>query len=140
MPAPKTWRTWTRKEDRRLEDLRLDGLTAAAIAVILNRTVPSVKCRIGFLGAGRVMDGRAKWAAVLADPRPIKETAAMMGVGINAVKQAARKLRRAGFDIPFVRKEGKKKCRNRSPKGRSALKDDTPTNPASDSTSSSPTR
>lgn len=95
----KTWKTWTEKEIDELERLRLDGLFAHEIAARLGRTVPSVKCRLGAEGIAfpRRLERRLE---VLAGEHTIKGAAEKLGVTKWAVKQAKRKLRRAGFDIP----------------------------------------
>jgi hypothetical protein len=100
----KTWVAWTDGQLATLEALRFQGLTCREIAVAMNRTEASIRNAVTQNKFDHVPAGRERWAIVLACPRPIRQTAAIMGTTIWAVKQAARKLRRAGFDIPFVRK------------------------------------
>ena len=96
--AQKTWRTWTQKEDYRLEELRMQGATAQEIATALNRTVPSVKNRVNQKRVSLAKRRFDKWLSVL--HLPLKEAARIMGTTVWAVKQKKRKLRRAGFVIP----------------------------------------
>lgn len=99
----KTWRAWTSHELRRLEELRLDGMTAPAIAAELGRTLASVKVRLceeGFVHVGVSQ----RWLRVLMRPHTIAGAAAEMGTSKWAVKQQKRKLRRAGFEVPAAMK------------------------------------
>lgn len=103
--ARKTWRAWLSKELDRLADLRWQGLSIPEVAAAMGRTEPSVRNALRLNDVGRpVARRKLAWLDALRVPRPIRETAALMGVSHWAVKQAARKLRRAGFDIPFVRR------------------------------------
>lgn|SRR6185369_134609 len=95
----KTWRTWTAKERRRLEELRLEGRTAAAIAGILGRSLASIKCRLAQEQIRRPLQ-IGRWLAVLMQPHTIEGAAREMGTTKWAVKQAKRKLRRAGWAVP----------------------------------------
>lgn len=100
----KTWKGWTVHELDGLERMRLDGLTVEQIAVELGRTVPSVKCRLASEGICRPRSMR--WLQVLNCQHSIAGVAKVMGVTKWAVKQAKRKLRRAGFDIPDAVRQG----------------------------------
>jgi transposase len=95
----KTWKHWTVKEMARLEEFRLAGLTRQQIAVELGRTFAGVALKLQELGIRRprALD---RWLAILSKPHRIKDVAKEAGVTVSAVKQAKRKLRRAGFDIP----------------------------------------
>lgn len=97
---PKTWRTWTTLELRRLEDLRHRGLTVAQIAADLGRTAASVKCRLteeSILAPGRGNAGR--WLALLSRPHTIRGVAAATGLSVWAVKRAKNRLRRRGYRL-----------------------------------------
>lgn len=101
----KTWRTWTQNEIRRLEELRLQGRTAAEIARAMGRTEPSVKCQLQANGIAKP-SGLARWLPILCKPHTLRSAAQEAGTTKWAVKQAKRKLRRAGFDIPAAVRRG----------------------------------
>lgn len=95
----KTWRTWTAGELRQLEELRIRAETVDRIAAELERTAGSVRNR---LTAERIEAPLrlARWLPILSRPHTIAGAAALMGVTKWAVKQAKRRLRRLGFDVP----------------------------------------
>jgi|ERR1051326_3949574 transposase len=97
--ACKTWRTWTVKELRLLEELRHEGLSAYAIAERLGRTVASVKNRLAEEGIRKPRRDLV-WLRILSHPHTIAGVAQKRGVTTWAVKRAKNRLRRAGFDIP----------------------------------------
>lgn len=96
----KTWRGWGAADDAELARLRAEGLSAAACAARLGRTLPAVKNRIGLLGLGRTSSLVARWLPLLARPHSLREVARAEGVSVWAVKQAKRKLRRLGHRLP----------------------------------------
>ena len=99
--AAKTWRTWTVKELRRLEELRLEGKTATQIAGVLGRTLASVKVRLATEGLQRARSRQIRWLRLFRQPHTLASAAAAMGVGLNAAKRAKNRLRAAGFDVPM---------------------------------------
>lgn len=98
--AAKTWRAWTRKEIDRLETLRVAARTAQQIADELGRSLPAIKCRLQLEGITQANRLAARWLPILSVPHTMKGAAAAAGASVWAVKQAKRKLRRAGFEIP----------------------------------------
>ncbi len=101
----KTWRTWTRKELQRLEELRLAGLTAQRIADELGRTLASVKCRLCQEEIPRTYLTTNRWLMLLSGPHTIAWAAAEMGVKKPTVIRAKNRLRRAGFRCPPATRE-----------------------------------
>lgn len=95
----KTWRTWTRKEDQRLEELRMQGLSAPKIAKEMGRTEPSVKCRISQLQAERFSPRQQKWIELLMIPHNLRDVAAKMGVDYRSVVRARYRLKKAKVEI-----------------------------------------
>lgn len=99
----KTWRSWTVKELRRLEELRLARRTTAEIARELGRTPASVQNRIQQDGLPRAGVGE-RWLEVLRGPHTIAGAARAMGTTKWAVRQAKFRLRAAGFVLPPARR------------------------------------
>ncbi len=96
MPARKTWRTWTVKEIRRLEELRLAGECAAQIARVLGRTYASVRCRIQQEGARRG-SRLEKWLPLVTVPHSTVRVARFTGYSLKYVNKVKRVLRAQGF-------------------------------------------
>lgn len=93
----RTWKAWTEQELIRLEQLRLEGKTLAAIAAELGRTVPSIRgcCVQEGITKGRALE---RWLTIFNAPHINAEVAARTGHTLGAVKQMKRRLHRAGFD------------------------------------------
>lgn len=105
----KTWRTWTAKEVARLETLRLEGLTPEQIAPAMGRTVASIRNRLrqeSIQARPRHVRTRLRWLDAFRQPHTIRGLAERFGVTVWAVKQAKRKLRRAGFEVPAANRKG----------------------------------
>lgn len=101
--ALKTWRTWTAKEERRLEDLRLSGLSEPRCALALS---PVLRLRPLPLRAPRPVPPAAGVVRPVLAPHDLAGVAARAGVTYGAVKSAKRRLRRAGCFCPdATRKE-----------------------------------
>lgn len=95
----KTWRSWTVKEDRRLEALRMEGIAVAEIARLLDRTVPSVSSRLKGLGVTRpsVLGRYLKFVSL---PHTTAEVAKRLGVTPHAIHNAKGRLRGMGISLP----------------------------------------
>ncbi len=106
----KTWRTWTRKEDALVEDMRLAGATIRTIARMLDRTEASVKNRVVELAAVRINPRPQQWIEILQAAIPLKEAARLMGVTVWAVKKKKWELRKIGgmeiADLPHANQHG----------------------------------
>ncbi len=100
----KTWRTWTPKEEARLEEMRMAGKTVKEIAAELGRTFASVNGRLSTLDVARAPRRWEQWLEAFSDGAPDRVVAERMGVGLYAVKQRKLRLRKAGFDIVHVRR------------------------------------
>lgn len=94
----KAWKTWTVKELHRLEEMRLAGRSFEEIAAELGRTVHSAKCRCAIEGV-RKPRAAESWLAAFAKPHTTTALARERGVTVWAVRNAKRRLRRAGFDV-----------------------------------------
>lgn len=101
----KTWKTWTVSDETRLAELRARKVTLHVIAVEMDRSYNSIKCKVYELQMLPVfLDQRERWMELLVGaPVSLKTAAKIMGVTIHAVKRQKRMLRHAGFDVPHMR-------------------------------------
>lgn len=103
MRKPKTWRTWTTGELRRLAELREAGKTAGQCAAELGRSFAAVKCRIAEGRFRRSAIRKSEWIEALCRPHTIAAVAERFGVTIWAVKRAKQRLRDQGMPIFRIR-------------------------------------
>jgi DNA-binding CsgD family transcriptional regulator len=92
----KTWRAWTNKQEEHLADLRGQGLSIAACASALGRTVASVKGRLLVLDAPKHWPRRMDYLVLLAAGLSERQIALRLGVSKWAVKHMKQRLRRRG--------------------------------------------
>lgn len=88
----KTWRTWTRKEEARLIDLRGRGMTAAQAAAEMGRTLSSVKNGLRVVDAPRHSPRRIDWLYALTAGLSERQVAERMNVTVWAVKRMKQRL------------------------------------------------
>jgi hypothetical protein len=105
----RTYRWWTMGELRRLEGLRLKGLTRKQIAAELGRPVGSVTNQIRHrqipLGGQRLLE----WWRLVQVPHTNRQVARAMGVGVWAAKGAKRRLVALGYEVCRSRGQGWRK-------------------------------
>lgn len=96
----KTWKTWTVKEIRQLEAMRLEGFTVEQAAKALGRSMASVQSKIkrsqDFPLISRTI---ANYFALVTVEHTNVGVAKILGVTPQAVKKAKQYMRKRGFDI-----------------------------------------
>ena len=103
----KTWTSWGTLELRTLAELRGDGLTAAAIAAVMGRTLAAVRCKLQVLKLRKRRDAlKYKWLPILREPHTIAGVAEALGVTKWAVKAAKQRLRGLGYKVVRLRGKG----------------------------------
>lgn len=106
-----TAKPWTRKEEWRAAKMRRCGCPAWVIARVLGRGVPTVSVRLWEMGV-RVKRRKGELSAAVARMHAAGlfdwEVADDLGVSVNTVKEARRRLRLAGNEYPKRARPGRK--------------------------------
>ncbi len=92
-----TWRHWTRREELRLEQLRLEGKTAGELATLLGRTERAIKNRVDQLKIPRGWPVLEHWLQVCGGPHSSCSAAEQLNVKPKTVREYKCRLRKMGF-------------------------------------------
>src|SRR5260370_5068400 len=98
----RVWKAWSRKEELRLEEMRIGGMTCPAIAAAMGRTLVSVKHRLQDLGVHRASKLQL-YLPLVSKPHTLQGVAAVLGRAIRTVTTSKNALRRAGFALYSIK-------------------------------------
>lgn len=90
---------WTRKEEERLEHLRLQGKTRLEISILLRRSIHSISGKCRELGITKPLQLLTLYYPFLKRIHSNKGLADKLGVSITAIKSARKRLRSMGYKV-----------------------------------------
>jgi transposase len=93
---------WSQAEEDRLEALRLDGNSAAAIAQMLGRTQSSVENRCHVLAVRKPAMREAAVLALVQEQWTYRVVMQLLGIRRATIKTMIWRLRRKGHTIPHA--------------------------------------